>query len=78
MSAYDLFLRLGGYKRREGYLCHCPSHDDKNPSLSVKETTDGVLLWHCFAGCTFDEVYTALKSRGILGSSLSRRKNEMQ
>lgn len=29
-------------------LCHCPCHDDKDPSLSVN-VEDG--SWNCFAGC---------------------------
>lgn len=31
-------------------LTHCPSHDDRNPSLSVSDR-DGVVLWNCKAGC---------------------------
>ena len=34
----------------------CPAHDDNNPSLSITETADGKLLWHCFAGCSQEAV----------------------
>lgn len=38
----------------------CPAHDDNGPSLSVRETPDGAVLLHCFAGCTVAEVADAL------------------
>ena len=37
---------------REGeYIARCPAHDDRDPSLSLKETRDGKVLIHCHAGC---------------------------
>ena len=42
------------------WMACCPAHDDKNPSLSIKETTDGDVLLHCFAGCGVDDVVAAL------------------
>lgn len=38
----------------------CPAHPDTNPSLSVRETPDGSVLLHCFAGCTVGSVLDAL------------------
>jgi hypothetical protein len=38
------------------WMARCPSHEDRSPSLSVEERTDGALLVHCFAGCTTAEV----------------------
>lgn len=38
----------------------CPAHDDKGPSLSVRETPEGAVLLHCFAGCSVGEVAGAL------------------
>jgi hypothetical protein len=35
-------------------------HGDRNPSLSVKDGRDGKLLFYCFAGCSFDEIVSAL------------------
>jgi len=46
-----------------GYIAQCPAHDDRNPSLSVKEGSDGRLLLKCHAGCAFEDI---LKS--VLGS----------
>lgn len=38
----------------------CPSHDDKTPSLSIRELDDGRLLLFCFAGCGAGEVLSAV------------------
>jgi P4 family phage/plasmid primase-like protien len=42
-----------------GFVCHCPAHDDQTASLSISEGRDGLLL-HCHAGCTFEAVTAAL------------------
>lgn len=51
-----------------GWIDRCPAHDDKNPSLSIKETSDGILLLKCFAGCSFEEIIDAA---GLKGDSLN-------
>ena len=38
----------------------CPAHEDRSPSLAVKETDDGRVLLHCFGGCSVDSVLGAL------------------
>jgi hypothetical protein len=42
-----------------GYIDHCPAHEDKKPSLSINYAPDGKLLLHCFAGCSFEEIINA-------------------
>ena len=46
------------------WICSCPGplHDrgDRNPSLTLKETQDGTLLVHCYAGCGTDSIMAAL------------------
>ena len=42
------------------WMARCPAHDDKSPSLSIRETGDGRVLVHCFAGCTATEVLDAV------------------
>ena len=42
----------------------CPAHDDKSPSLSVKQD-GGRLLLHCFAGCEYEAIVEALEQRGV-------------
>ena len=49
--------------RRTGvgrYIACCPAHEDKNPSLAIRETEDGILLLHCFAGCDVASVVGAV------------------
>lgn len=45
----------------------CPAHDDKSPSLSVTEGSDGHILIHCHAGCS---PYEVLSSVGLSMSDL--------
>lgn len=34
----------------------CPAHDDRNPSLSIKELPNGTLLVKCWSGCSTQEI----------------------
>ena len=58
-------------------LACCPAHDDRNPSLSVSDK-NGKILVHCWAGCTQEEVISALRGMGLWHSAsrhqLERRK----
>lgn len=38
----------------------CPAHNDKNPSLAITETSDGVVLLRCWAGCSAQAVVSAI------------------
>lgn len=38
----------------------CPAHDDKGPSLAIRELDDGRVLVHCFAGCGAAEILDAV------------------
>lgn len=42
------------------WSARCPAHDDRGPSLSVRELDDGRVLLHCFAGCSSAQVVGAL------------------
>ena len=42
-----------------GYKCHCPAHEDKNPSLSVSQGDKGILL-HCHKGCPPEDIVAEL------------------
>jgi 5S rRNA maturation endonuclease (ribonuclease M5) len=48
-----------------GLVACCPAHDDRNPSLSLKDADDGRVLVHCHAGCDQARVLAALKARGL-------------
>ena len=58
MSAADLLSRCEKVRKtgRETWIACCPGHNDKNPSMTVRELADGRVLLHCFAGCSVDEV----------------------
>ena len=45
------------------WIACCPAHNDKNPSLSITQTRDKVLV-HCFAGCEQSEVVQVLTDLG--------------
>jgi len=34
------------------WIACCPAHNDSKPSLAIRETDDGRVLLHCFAGCS--------------------------
>jgi hypothetical protein len=57
----DEFLgRLDRVKKAgDGWVAHCPSHEDRNPSLSISER-EGRILLHCHAGCTAEAIVAAL------------------
>lgn len=38
----------------------CPAHGSRSNSLSIKQTSDGTILIHCFAGCGGSEVMDAI------------------
>ncbi len=38
------------------WLARCPAHDDKSPSLSIREADDSTVLLKCFAGCNAAEI----------------------
>jgi hypothetical protein len=41
------------------YKALCPAHDDRSPSLAIKDD-DGRLLLHCFCGCDTADVLGAI------------------
>jgi len=54
--------KLEGKRVGIGYQCKCPCHEDKKNSLSLNESSAVGILFRCHAGCTQDEVGTALKA----------------
>lgn len=42
------------------WVACCPSHEDKNPSMTVRELDDGRVLVHCFAGCSVEMILGAV------------------
>jgi hypothetical protein len=61
MGASTLIDRLEGVRKtgHGRWLARCPAHEDKRPSLSIRELDDGRVLAHCFAGCSIEDVVAA-------------------
>ena len=61
MRAEALLSRLNKTRQtgRGSWVACCPAHDDKKPSLAIRELDDGRVLAHCFAGCGFDDIVSA-------------------
>lgn len=62
-SPLDRVLPRLDKARRTGpasWSARCPAHDDRSPSLSLKETDDGRILLHCFGGCEVASIVAAL------------------
>jgi putative DNA primase/helicase len=54
-----------GRKSGASWVACCPAHKDRNPSLSLRDSTDGHVLVHCFAGCPQATVIGALIELGL-------------
>lgn len=57
----SIIQRLRKVKGRgDSFVACCPAHEDRSPSLTVRETQDGRILMHCFAGCSIGDITGAL------------------
>jgi len=64
MTAEDLMPRLEAVRKSgSGWVARCPAHDDRTPSLSIREGDDGRILLHDFGGCRLEDICTALALR---------------
>jgi hypothetical protein len=70
-SAETIARALDGRTVGEGWMARCPSHDDREPSLSIRDA-DAKVLVCCHAGCDQRDVITALKDRGLWEASTPR------
>jgi hypothetical protein len=62
MSALETLLsRLTKVKgKRDSWTACCPAHEDKSPSLAVRQIDDGRILMHCFADCSIQSIMAAI------------------
>src|SRR3546814_463673 len=67
--AKQLCEELGGHWSGAKGMARCPAHDDRTPSLGVTLGRRAI-LFHCFAGCSQDQVLTALAGRGVSPASM--------
>ena len=58
----NLISRLRKVKRTGNgqFIACCPAHDDRSPSLSIREVDDGRVLLNCLAGCATEDVLGAV------------------
>ena len=72
MTSELIAKALGGRKIGSGWSARCPTHEDRSPSLSLRDTTDGKVLVFCHAGCNQDQVIAYLKATGLWPQSSQR------
>lgn len=73
MTAETIAKALGGRKVGVGWMARCPTHDDCEPSLSIRDADDGKVLVCCHAGCDQERVIATLRSRGLWTENGPRR-----
>lgn len=45
------------------FIARCPAHEDRNPSLSLTRGDNGELLAFCHAGCPFESILDAIRTK---------------
>jgi hypothetical protein len=56
LERLDCVRRMGASR----WVARCPSHDDRRPSLALRELDDGRLLVFCRAGCATTDVLSSV------------------
>jgi putative DNA primase/helicase len=64
MSAETIAKALGGRRAGSCWMARCPVHEDREPSLSIRDR-DGTVLLHCHAGCDQRRLIGALRACGL-------------
>ena len=72
MTAESIARALGGRSAGLSWIARCPAHDDREPSLSIREA-DGKVLVRCHAGCDQRDVIGVLKKSGLWDGKASSR-----
>jgi len=65
MNAETIAKALSGRKAGAGWTARCPAHNDRTPSLSIRDADDGKVLVRCHAGCDQERVIATLRARGL-------------
>lgn len=69
LGAERVAKALGGRKVGVDWMARCPAHDDRKPSLAIRDADDGKVLVRCHAGCDQARVIAALSSLGLWGEN---------
>ena len=75
LSAKEIAEALNGAPSGRGWVCRCPNslHRDSKPSFSIEDGDSGRPVFHCFGGCTQDELIDALRGEGLWPDRSERR-----
>ena len=75
MTTAELVSRFRASKSGSEWTARCPGHDDRKPSLSIKEGDDGRTLLYCHYGCEPAEILKAvgLEMRDMFTDETSSR-----
>jgi putative DNA primase/helicase len=65
MNAENIATALAGRKFGGTWMARCPAHDDRRPSLSIRDADCGKVLVHCHTGCDQKLVIAALRGLGL-------------
>jgi hypothetical protein len=60
IEVLEAALRAAGCKKRGRESWTCPAHDDRHPSLSIREGEDRRALVFCHRGCNVESIVAAL------------------
>ena len=64
MNAEYIARALQGRRVGAAWKARCPAHDDRDPSLSIRDADNGKVLVRCYAGCEQEQVIAALRAHG--------------
>lgn len=68
-TARQICEKFSGYWKNNKGMCCCPAHDDNTPSLGLSIGRSAI-LFHCFAGCSQNQVLAGFERQGIFARSL--------
>jgi len=76
MLAREITVALRGHWHTTYGMVPCVAHDDRNPSLRLRDGDKGLLV-RCFAGCEPPAVLSELRRRGFLSGSTTVDEREI-
>lgn len=78
MTAEAIAEALGGRKAGGGWTARCLAHDDRTPSLSIRDADDNKVLVRCHAGCGQVRVICGASKTRLVGRERSTHADRAQ